>query len=154
MIVTSTSWPTCPYKGTTSKISIIMGHAHIKGLVLRVQPSLAHAYIKGLLIVLGGQSLLVHMPISTNGSTCASTVGRCTSLDHFKPLSVQFGANYCDINFVHYNLKCCVRWMLFALHFWGNSTHVGVAISVFQSANWILMQCLAEIHFLFSILFF
>lgn len=30
-----------------------MGHAHIKGLVLRVQPSLAHAYIKGLLIVLG-----------------------------------------------------------------------------------------------------
>lgn len=46
MIVTSTSWPTCPYKGTTFKSSIITGHAHIKGLLLRVQSSLAHTHMK------------------------------------------------------------------------------------------------------------
>lgn len=170
MIVTSTSWPTCPYKGTTFKSSIITGPCPYKGTTsegsIITGPHPYEVTSSESFIITGQCPYEVTTDSSEGAGTagpCAlfsewflvsSTVSRCTSLDHFKPLSVQFGANYCDINFVQYNLECCVRWMLFALHFWGNSTHVGVAISVFQSANWILMLCLAEIHFLFNILFF
>lgn len=85
MIVTSTSWPTCPYKGTTFKSSIITGPCPYKGttsegsiitgphpyeVVLRVLSSLANAHMKWLLIVLRVQALLVHVPSSVNGSLC------------------------------------------------------------------------------------
>lgn len=125
MIVTSTSWPTCPYKGTTFKSSIITGPCPYKGTTsegsIITGPHPYEVTSSESFIITGQCPYEVTTDSSEGAGTagpCAlfsewflvsSTVSRCTSLDHFKPLSVQFGANYCDINFVQYNLECCVR---------------------------------------------